>query len=92
MKFVRPFLHIRQSHAAVPVPFPHFSAVILNAELIQRRMFPDGNRCFAGIAVPHDIGECLFCNADKAVFDIPGDHSSGIVAICDRTESKIIDQ
>ena len=74
MEFVRPFFHIGQSHAAgmcdifrvfaisrasvIPRTFPDFSAVILNAELIQCGVFPDGNRCFAGIAVPHDIGEC----------------------------------
>ena len=55
-------------------------------------MLPDGNRCFAGVAVSHDIGERFFCNADKAVFDFPRDCFSGVIAVYDRAESKIIDQ
>ena len=66
--------------------------VILNAELIEGRVLPDCDRCFPGIAVSHDIGERFFCNADKAVFDFPRDCFSGVIAVYDRAESKIIDQ
>ena len=45
-------------------------AVIFKAELIQSRMFPDEDFYGRSIVVFHDVRQCFFYNADKAIFDI----------------------
>ena len=67
-------------------------AVIFKAELIQSRMFPDEDFYGRSIAVFHDVRQCFFYNADKAIFDIAWNLIRDIIGDTYRAEGEVADQ